>query len=173
MSKSLHNKVHIVLEVAQGTSVSSLSDLRAAVRQDGSPTFITSRYDADGDEFVEAISDRSIARAVSASHDLELVDLEGSLTAAGRRALSGRRYDEVLAQQVALYLDRHGVSLDRLNRAIRRALKATPVILPTARYLWEVSGQTVGYGTFMSMLTLLSVAGGADHSRGKLYLEFF
>jgi hypothetical protein len=171
-SRSLYRKIHIILQVAQVADHRSLPELRDAVRQDGSPSFVTARYDADIDDFVEDLSDRSIGRAVTICANLGLLNDEGGLTSAGRRALTRRRFDLVLAEQVGDFLAQHGVEVDDLNATITRGLNSQPVALPTARHLWESSGKTIRYGTFAAMLNLLSAAGGARDTRGKLYLEF-
>jgi len=171
--RSLYRKVQEVLEIARSVEVSSLPELRQAIKAKRSHVFNTSQYDADRDAITSRVSLRVIHESVRMCHFLQLIGEDGTLSDAGRDALRKGRFESVVAQSTLEILKRSGVRVASLNQSIVTSLQSKPPVLPTASHLWKSSadGVTIRYGTFAKLLTLLSHCGAAEVSQKKVYLR--
>jgi len=170
--RSLYRKIQVVLEIAKSAQVKTVEELRALIRLRRPSIFYSRRYDQAKDTFVDDISDRVIARAVSVGETLGLLSEHGSLTSDGRDALRKTQYEKVISRLVRAFLARSGVDLRQLNSVVRQSLRADPPILPTGEELWTRSGTELSYSKFSMLLLLLVHSNEASCSQRKVFLHF-
>lgn len=169
--RSLYRKIQVILEVARTARVATVKELRVQVADQNISTFFSRQYDGEKDEFVWRMSTRAVQGAVSLCVSLTLIDLSGHLTDSGRDALRRTRFDEVIAVRVRAFLKAEGVDFFELDRVVKRSLRADPVVLPTARVLWDEGQLRLGYGIFSKMLTLLANCGAVESTQRKVFLK--
>lgn len=168
---SVYRKIQVVLDIAKSVTVNTLEELRREIKGRKRPNFETDQYDQAHDIFAPRQSDRVIRRTVTLCHVLELIGSDGHLTKEGRQALMKARFDNVVANQIHLFLRREGISFSDLNKVILEDLHSNPPVLPTSRELWETVDADISYSNFSRMLTLLVQCGGAMSSQRKIYLH--
>jgi len=170
--RSLHYKIQVVLDIAASSSVSSSSALASAIAERRIPTFFSRRYVRDTDSFELDVSPKSIGRIIKLCELLGLLDPSGLLTYVGLRSLSRALFDECVSGQVAMVLERHGLSIQAMNDRIREGLSSETISLPTAQWLWEPYRNDIDFGLFSVLLGLLSHTHSATVSQRKLFLSF-
>jgi len=170
--RSLFRKMQIVIESARAGKAASIEDLCQRIKEEGPTIFNTSRYVPAQDAFLAEISLPGIRRAVRLCLDLELLTDQGVLTQFGREAARKSRFSNVLGDQVLVVLERNGVKPSTMNAAIRKKLRAEPVVLPTSDVLWDELKPSLTQGTFSKLLTLLIHCERGQSSQKKVYLNF-
>ena len=169
--RSVYRKIQVVLEVRHTNAVDSRTELIDLIKNAKDPTFFTRQYDDETDEFIERISPKAIRRTVKLCETLGLLDPRASLTPEGRRASRRDAFEEEVADRVRAVLGASDVDLSVTKGLIAKGFKENPVVLPTARMLFDALGPSMSYQLFSRLLTLLSHCGGAEATQRKLYLR--
>jgi hypothetical protein len=169
--RSLYRKIQEVLDSAKSVRAASRADLVQAITDSNNEIFHTLQYNARLDKFEPGISKRVVKQTVATCILLDLISGDGRLTDTGSSALRKAHFEGIVAKQIRAHLSFQGLDVEKLNRVIAKNLRAEPPVMPTCAVLWEAYGESIPYGRFARLLTLLAHCGGAQSSQRKIYLH--
>ena len=169
--RSSYNKLQVLLDTARSYSVKTVDELIHHLEAKRHPAFMSRQYKPATDSFAFDVSKPTIKRVIRISQYLDLITVDGTLTADGKQSVGKGKFPLIVQRKLHNKLQSEGVDVTDLNKLIIKCLRGDPVTLPTARTLWQELGGKISYSKFSLILSLLAQSGGAVSTQRKLYLR--
>jgi hypothetical protein len=160
-----------VLDVAQRETAKDLGELFDKVLSSNLINFLYRRTNKITEEVIAEQSQPSIRKAMRFCIRLGLIDTAGKITQKGVKALSSTRFDSIVASQIVEFLSKEGLTIQKIDQHILNMFQRSPVVLPTAKSIWEACACSFSPDLFSQLLTLLSHCDRIYASRRKIYLR--